>query len=71
MVLNFWATWCTPCKIEMPHLARSHMAFQDKLTVLAVSSEEQQATVQAFLGQNPLPFPILLDQTGDVSRRHA
>ena len=70
VVLNFWATWCTPCKIEMPHLARSHTAFQDKLTVLAVSSEEQQATVQAFLGQNPLPFPILLDQTGDVSRQY-
>lgn len=70
VVLNFWATWCTPCKIEMPHLARSHSAFQDKLTVLAVSSEEQPAVVTAYLGQNPLPFPILLDQSGDVSRQY-
>lgn len=70
VMLNFWATWCTPCKIEMPHLSNTQQAFQDKLTVLAVSSEEQPATVSAFLNQNPLPFPILVDQTGDISRQY-
>ena len=70
VVLNFWATWCTPCKMEMPNLARTHTAFASQLTVLGVSSEETPGTVQAFLGQNPLPFPILLDQNGDVSRQY-
>lgn len=70
VMLNFWATWCQPCKIEMPHLARSHEAFKDKLTVLAVSSEEQAATVQQYLVNSPQPFPVLLDQSGDVSRQY-
>lgn len=70
VMLNFWATWCTPCKIEMPHLSNTQQAFQQQLTVLGVSSEEQPATVTAFLGQNPLPFPILVDQTGDISRQY-
>lgn len=70
VMLNFWATWCQPCKIEMPHLARSHEAFKDKLTVLAISSEEQAATVQSFLVASPLPFPVLLDERGDVSRQY-
>ncbi|OHE61500.1 MAG: hypothetical protein A2Z99_09900 [Treponema sp. GWB1_62_6] len=68
VLLNFWATWCPPCKAEMPSIQR----LSDKLagkdfTVLAISVNESRATVEAFLAKNPYKFPIFLDETGQQS----
>jgi peroxiredoxin len=61
VLLNFWATWCPPCRKEMPDMEKLHREFANKgLTVLAVSDEDRE-TVEKFLATNPYSFPILLD----------
>ncbi len=63
VVLNFWATWCPPCREEMPSMERLYRKYQDKgLVMLAVNVEENgKQAVENFLQKNPHSFPILLD----------
>jgi thiol-disulfide isomerase/thioredoxin len=67
VMLNFWATWCPPCRSEMPSMQRLYQQFRGKgLVVLAVDLQEQQDQVQKFVAENGLSFPVLLDATGQV-----
>jgi peroxiredoxin len=63
VILNFWATWCPPCREEMPSMEALHQKFGEQgLVVLAVNVEENGAeAVAAFLEQYPYTFPIILD----------
>jgi len=69
VVINFWATWCPPCRREMGSLERLHLATTSKnVTVLAVNIGEDIDTVFPFLGGiDPSPsFPILFDENSDT-----
>ena len=67
--LNFFATWCGPCREEMPGMERMFRTHQDKgLVVLAVNMEENAKTVRPFVQQLKLSFPIVLDTEGAVTR---
>ena len=66
--LNFWATWCGPCRDEMPSMEVLYNRFKDKgLEILAVNCEEGQEDVIAFMKNYGLTFPALLDEDGRVN----
>ena len=66
--LNFWATWCPPCRVEMPSMEKLYNEFKSKdFTILAIDLQEDAATVKTFKEQYKLNFPILLDSDGSVA----
>ena len=66
--LNFWATWCPPCREEMPAMEELQRSLADlPFTILAVSVQEDPATVSRFIDQYGFTFPILLDRNGRVT----
>jgi thiol-disulfide isomerase/thioredoxin len=60
VLVNFWATWCPPCRKEMPDLQALHEQFRDQLVVLAISDEEADR-VEPFIAGRNVTYPILLD----------
>lgn len=70
VLLNFWATWCTPCRIEMPEFQSSFEQFgagEGDFVVLAVNLLESAEQAQVFVDELGLTFPIALDLNGDVN----
>jgi peroxiredoxin len=68
VLLNQWATWCPPCKKEMPSIQRLFEKMKGKsFTVMAVSVGEKKETVAGFLKSNKYSFPIFLDPTGNAT----
>jgi len=69
VLLNFWATWCDPCREEMPSLealARRHRA--DPVSVLTVNYQESEPAIRRFLERVPLGLPVLLDRDGSATK---
>jgi peroxiredoxin len=67
VLLNFWATWCTPCRAEMPEMVRFYNEHSsEKMEILAVNLTDSDTVydVKKFAGQYKLPFPVLLDSAG-------
>jgi thiol-disulfide isomerase/thioredoxin len=67
VVVNFWATWCGPCRVELPHLIEAYERERDEVVFLAISIREREDTVRRFVEENEMPFIILLDSTGEVT----
>lgn len=64
-LLNFWATWCPPCKREMPSIENLYAATQDtNFRIVAVSVGETRSTVDNFIKKEKYSFPIYLDEKG-------
>lgn len=61
VLINFWATWCGPCQLEMPFLQALYEAHPDDVVILAVNFDEPPEAVAAFANDFGLEFPILLD----------
>ncbi|HRE46794.1 MAG TPA: cytochrome c biogenesis protein CcdA [Aggregatilineales bacterium] len=71
VLLNFWATWCTPCKKEMPFFQEMLKTYSGKgFTVLAVNFLEDSAKIEAFLAAEGLDLPIAMDTSGAINRQY-
>ncbi|UCG93964.1 MAG: TlpA family protein disulfide reductase [Candidatus Aerophobus sp.] len=69
--LNFWATWCPPCRIEMPAMEKLWQKFKDEdFVILAVDLREAREKVSSFIKENGYTFPVLLDSGGEVANTY-
>ncbi|MEZ4321425.1 MAG: TlpA disulfide reductase family protein [Myxococcota bacterium] len=69
VVMSFWATWCGPCKEEMPHLQKMYAEKKDQgFTVLSISTDDARSAsrVKPFIMKNAYTFPVLLDRESKV-----
>jgi cytochrome c biogenesis protein CcmG/thiol:disulfide interchange protein DsbE len=68
LLINFWATWCPPCRLEMPAMQQVYVQYRDQgFEILAVNLQEQDAQISAFAQEMGMTFPILVDRDGSVS----
>ena len=68
VILNFWATWCAPCRAEMPHLEAAYQQYQqDNLAILALNQDELREEISPFRDELGLTFPLLLDDNAIVA----
>lgn len=66
VLLNFWATWCGPCRLEMPAMQQRYE--ETGLNILAINFDEPPDLVQAFVDELQLTFPILMDPGGLIQQ---
>jgi len=67
VIINFWTTWCPPCREEIPSMNRAwHLLEQDGIAILAINMGEDEDTIFIFTADYPADFPILMDQAGEV-----
>lgn len=68
VLINFWATWCPPCRAEMPAIQQVYEQYRGQgFEVLAVNLQEQDAQMSAFVEERGLLFPVLPDRDGSIS----
>jgi peroxiredoxin len=73
LIINFWASWCPPCRAEMPAFQQVYQEYSDQgLMIAAVNMTHQDslADINNFVDQNQLSFPILMDEQGLVSKQY-
>jgi len=67
ILLNFWATWCIPCREEMPALQQLWEKFRDHgFTIIAISADSDTAAVEKFVAKTSLTYPVLMDMDNSV-----
>lgn len=71
IVLNFWATWCPPCRYEMPSLERAWRKVKNEgVMIMAINMGESEETIWEFTGVYSVSFPIPLDRDGAVIKNY-
>ncbi len=71
VLVNFWATWCPPCRTEMPDLQAVYQANPDRFVLLAIDSNENDTVVKNFVTEFKLTFPIVMDRDGTVTNQYS
>lgn len=69
VVLNFWATWCPPCKAELPSLQLLHSISEGQTIVLGINVQEQASRVQRYMQSTGLNFPVVTDPRGLLAKQ--
>lgn len=60
VLLNFWATWCPPCKMEIPDLIVLQSRYKEQFVIIGVSVDQEPDTVRAFYKENKLNYPVIM-----------
>ncbi|RXT08002.1 TlpA disulfide reductase family protein [Ammoniphilus sp. CFH 90114] len=70
VILNFWTTWCPPCKEEMPVLQRIHDQYKDQLSIVGVNLtyQDDRKEVRKFLEDHQITYDIGLDKLGEITK---
>jgi len=71
IVFNLWASWCGPCKMEMPHFAKAMEEYGDDVHFILVNIDDDLETVKKFLDDNDYPFEAYLDKDYEVSYNYS
>lgn len=70
VIINFWATWCGPCRQETPHFQTFYERFQDDVVMLGINQRENLDQVNGFVNEFGMTYPVLLDTDGTVYDRY-
>jgi peroxiredoxin len=69
VLVNFWATWCPPCRKEMPDLEALYNEFKDRGLVVLAISDDDPVKVRSFIAEHGFTYPVLLDSKHEVNQR--
>ncbi|MCA9948344.1 MAG: TlpA family protein disulfide reductase [Anaerolineales bacterium] len=67
VVLNFWASWCGPCRLEMPHFENASLNYRDTAVILGINQAESADKIQDFRQATHVTYPLLVDQDWTVN----
>ena len=70
VLINFWATWCGPCRVEMPAFQSRVTQYQDEFVILAINEQDSEKDIQDFVNELNLTFYMLLDNDGVVHKQY-
>ena len=68
VVVNQWASWCGPCKFEFPFFRRAARKYKGRVAFLGVNSQDDRASAEKFLRENPVPYPSYFDPDVKIAR---
>jgi peroxiredoxin len=70
VIVNFWATWCPPCREEMPSMQRAWQRLKEEgIPILAIDVGEDEDTIFTFTADYPVDFPLLMDRDSSVTQQ--
>lgn len=68
LLINFWASWCRSCAIEIPSMTRLKARFKDRIAIVTINIGEDKQLIQEFKNKVPFDFPIMMDVDGETMR---
>jgi thiol-disulfide isomerase/thioredoxin len=68
-IVEFWATWCPPCRASIPHLNEVYKKYKDKGLVVIGVSDEEKSKIEAFQKKTPMDYTVAIDAKGALSRQ--
>ncbi|HEY81290.1 MAG TPA: TlpA family protein disulfide reductase [Caldilineae bacterium] len=70
VLLNFWGSWCPPCRMEMPAFQEVYEAYDGKVVIIGVGVNDSEANLLGFVKEKGITYPIIWDRTSEVARKY-